>query len=148
MEVFQVAEWYAKIDFYMGAYGHKAKRPTTAATNYGDIAEMDGNFEWGESCVLPSLLKRSEMRKWSKEFKAILANNIFNCSGTQAGSDEGPVGSDVNLSKLTKEQRPEWRDHIHNDHQPYRPDCSVCIMPRLQVTTQKKEAAGDVRPRS
>eukprot|EP00439_Symbiodinium_sp_Y106_P081273 s340_g20.t1 len=114
-----------RIDFYMGAYGHKAKRPTTAATNYEGIAKMDGNFEWGESCVPPSLLKRSEMRKWSKEFKAILANNILNCSGTQAGSDEGPVGSDANLSKLTKEQRREWRDHIHNDHQPYRPDCSV-----------------------
>ena len=37
------------------------------------------------------------------------------------------MDNDATFNKLSKEQRREWRNHIHNDHQLYRPDCSVCI---------------------
>ena len=33
----------------------------------------------------------------------------------------------MKLTKLTKEQREEWRNHLINDRQPYRADCAVCI---------------------
>ena len=47
-----------RVDFYMGAYGHRAKRPTTAATNYPEIAHIDNNYDFGDQCVPPSLLKK------------------------------------------------------------------------------------------
>ena len=33
----------------------------------------------------------------------------------------------VKVSKLTKEQRMEWKAHLDRDHEPYRSDCSICI---------------------
>ena len=111
----------------MGAYGHKAKRQTTAATNYPGIIEMNGNFDFADGCVPPSLLKYSELRKWLREFKAILADNILNHCKSAAVSEEERTDLDVKMSKLTREQKREWNNHIHNDHQPYRPDCFVCI---------------------
>ena len=116
-----------RIDFYMGAYGHKARRPTTAATNYPSVVEMNGNYEFADGCVPPSLLKPSELRKWPGEFKTILAQSILNYGRSPPPVEEEKADNDATFNKLSKEQRREWRNHIHNDHQPYRPDCSVCI---------------------
>ena len=46
--------------------------------------------------------------------------------GFQA-EQEGLAEAGVKVSKLTKDQRAEWQQHLLNDHQPYRADCSVCI---------------------
>ncbi|CAE7753847.1 RE1 [Symbiodinium sp. CCMP2592] len=116
-----------RIDFYMGAYGHKAKRPTTAATNYPGMLHMNNNWDFSSICVPSSLLKYDEMIKWSREFKEILAQNILGCYDEAAMFEEEIKDEEASLKKLTREQRREWRDHIHNDHQPYRPDCSVCV---------------------
>ncbi|CAE7830743.1 TY5A [Symbiodinium sp. CCMP2592] len=77
-----------RIDFYMGAYGHKAKRPTTAATNYPGMLHMNNNWDFSSICVPSSLLKYDEMIKWSREFKEILAQNILGCYDEAAMSEE------------------------------------------------------------
>ena len=50
--------------FYMGGLGHKAIRPTTVATNYPTISQLDGLCDFNEGCVPASLLTRKDMRTW------------------------------------------------------------------------------------
>ncbi|CAE7501275.1 unnamed protein product [Symbiodinium sp. CCMP2456] len=67
-----------EVPFYMGAFDHKAKRPTTLATTYPSLNQIDKNYDFGDRCVPPSLLSRADMRKWSKSFKAMVAEAIQN----------------------------------------------------------------------
>ena len=61
--------------FYMGAYGHKAKRPTTIATTYPTLIKIDKNYDFHDDCVPPSLLTRSQLRQWS--MVGSLSNNFM-----------------------------------------------------------------------
>ena len=113
--------------FYMGAYGHRAKRPTTMATTYPALLQMDNNYDFHDGCVPPSLLSYQEMRKWPSLFKGLVAEAIGDYHSARWSDEEELVKAGIKLSKLTKEQREAWQRHLLNDHQPYRSDCSVCI---------------------
>ena len=118
---------HTRVDFHMGAFGHQAKRPTTAGTNYPDVTQLDGTYVVGSGYVPPSMLRRSELRRWPSDFKKVVADAILSLHGSSAVSDQELYDLDVKVSKLTKEQRTAWKNHLRNDHQPYRNDCSVCI---------------------
>ena len=116
-----------EVSFYMGAYGHKAKRPTTMATTYPALIQIDKNYDFHDNCVPPSLLTRSQLRQWSVSFKELVAESIKDYHSAKWESEEEMVKAGIKLSKLTKEQRDSWHRHLLNDHQPYRADCSICI---------------------
>ena len=118
---------HSRADFHMGVFGHQGKRPTTAGTNYPEISQLDGCYAVGSGFVPPSMLRRSEFRKWPPDFGKVVADAVLSLHGASAVSDQELYDIDVKVSKLTKEQRLEWKKHLRNDHQPYRSDCSVCI---------------------
>ena len=116
-----------EVSFYLGAYGHKALRPTTIATTYPALIQIDKNYDFHDGCVPPSLLTRAQLRQWPKEFKDLVAESVKDYHSARWKDEEELVRAGVKLSKLTKEQREAWHRHLLNDHQPYRADCSVCI---------------------
>ena len=111
----------------MIAYGHQSKRPTTIATTYPALIQIDKNYDFHDGCVPPSLLTREQLRRWPKRFKEMVAESIKDYHSACWRDEEDLVSAGVKLSKLTKEQREAWHRHLLNDHQPYRADCSVCI---------------------
>ncbi|CAE7446981.1 RE1 [Symbiodinium sp. CCMP2592] len=117
----------SKASFYMGAYGHRAKCPTTIATNYPSLAQLEGVYDFNDGCVPPSLLDKKEMRSWSFGFKAMVLEAITDMHECATLSDEDLESMGLKVSKMTKQQRQEWKQHLADDHQPYRSDCSVCI---------------------
>ncbi|CAE7822041.1 unnamed protein product [Symbiodinium sp. CCMP2456] len=116
-----------RISFYMGAFEHKAKRPTTLATTYPSVNQIDKNYDFSDKCVPSSLLSRKEMRKWSRPFKTFVAEAVKDHHTGRFQDEEEMIRAGAKLHKLTKEQREAWHRHLLNDHQPYRADCSVCI---------------------
>eukprot|EP00439_Symbiodinium_sp_Y106_P015157 s5414_g2.t1 len=113
--------------FYMGAMGHRAKRPTTIATNYPTLCNLDNMYDFADSCVPRSLVDDKEMNTWSTGFKKIVAKAVCEFHEGTYASERELTELGVRLSKLTREQREAWQRHLMNDHQPYRADCSVCI---------------------
>ncbi|CAE7441104.1 RE1 [Symbiodinium sp. CCMP2592] len=115
-----------KTSFNMGAYGHRSQNPLSIATNYQDLINLNGVYDYDQSCVPPSLLSQEEMNTWSNGFKALVGQAILSdyheVANLYSEKDNG-----VKIGKLTKEQEDQWRNHLLNDHQPYRADCSVCI---------------------
>ena len=115
------------VSFYMGTYGHRADRPTTLATTYPSLVQI----EHKETCRIKrmpsSLLGLKEMRAWSRPFKEMVAEAVVDYHAGRWCDEEEMVKAGAKLHKLTKEQREAWHRHLLNDHQPYRADCSVCI---------------------
>ena len=116
-----------KAMFQMGALGHRARRPTTIATSYPRLHQFDGVHEPVDGCLPPTLMDSREMRSWSEDFKTLVAEAVVEYHDVKFADEQELMELDVKLSKLTKAQREEWKQHLLNDHQPYRPDCSVCI---------------------
>ena len=114
--------------FYMGAFGHRALRPTTLATNYPALIQLDGLYNYGDGCVPPTMLLKGEGNKWPKAFSNAVVNSILDYRRRNLSEEEEKLSeTGVKIGKLTKEQREAWHIHLLNDHQPYRADCSVCI---------------------
>ena len=124
---FQSISGVKEVSFYMGAYGHKAQRPTTIATNYPSLMQLDINNNFHDDCVPSSLLSTRELRRWPRFFRSMVAEAISDYHSGKWEDEEELVKAGIKLSKLTKEQREAWQRHLFNDHQPYRSDCSVCI---------------------
>ncbi|OLP85824.1 hypothetical protein AK812_SmicGene33144 [Symbiodinium microadriaticum] len=116
-----------KVSLYMGAMGHKGKRPTTVATNYARLRQLDGLYRHTDGALPRSLMDNKEMHEWSMGFQDTVARAIWESLGGTAIDEEELEALDVKLSKLTAEQKEAWKRHLLNDHQPYRSDCSVCI---------------------
>ena len=68
-----------------------------------------------------------EKKSWSQQFKHLLMEGIADFHTGTWVEEEELVAMGAKLSKLTKDQREQWKKHLLNDHQPYRADCSVCI---------------------
>ncbi|CAE7214179.1 RE1 [Symbiodinium sp. CCMP2456] len=116
--------------FYMGAMGHKGKRPTTVATNYARLCQLDGLYDFADNCVPRSLVDDKEMNTWSRGFKEIVAKAVSELHQCSMSEEEALDELGVKVSKLTKEQKEAWKRHLQQDHQPYRADCSICINAR------------------
>ena len=113
--------------FYLGAFGHRSPNPVRAATNYPTILAEHGNHSFGDNCVPTSMLSPEELREWPGTFKRKVAEAAIDFHEGHISSEEELADLDVKISKLSREQREEWKKHLENDHQPYRSDCSVCI---------------------
>ena len=116
-----------KTTFDQGAIGHQALRPTTMFTNYPLLRQLDGMTCAAGQCISDSLLSRTTWRAWSGQMKRLVAEAVVNCVPDKAIDEEEAISCGARMSKLTKEQRKEWKRHLRNDHQPYRADCSVCL---------------------
>ena len=115
------------ISFNQGAYGHRAERPTVMGTTYPMLNELNGEFDCGSDSVPQSLLPRSALRKWSEEFKWIVACAAMDYVPAPMAEEEEMIKCGARLSKLTKDEKEAWRQHLLQDHLPYRADCSVCL---------------------
>ena len=116
-----------EVSFYLGAYGHRCKRPTTIATTYPSLIQIDKNYDFHDGCVPPSLLTQQQLRQWPRRFKEMVTESIKDYHSAYLRDEEELVNAGIKLSKLSREQREAWHRHLLNDHQPYRADCSVCI---------------------
>ncbi|OLQ10423.1 Copia protein [Symbiodinium microadriaticum] len=117
----------ANAAFNMGSHGHRATRPTVVATNYPAVVQLNGNYEGVDGCIPASLLTRAEVRKWSVAFKHLVMESSTDFHAGKWAEKDELVDLGVKLTKLTREQRQEWKNHLLNDHQAYRADCAVCI---------------------
>ena len=115
------------VSFNMGVFGHKGKRPTTIGTNYPDFYDLDGNWDFADSCVPSSLVSKEEKRQWPLRFRALVVKALKEGMDGSFAKEEELIEAGAKVSKLSKEQKAEWQQHLLNDHQPYRADCSVCI---------------------
>eukprot|EP00439_Symbiodinium_sp_Y106_P005570 s1692_g1.t1 len=115
------------VSFNMGVFGHKGKRPTTIGTNYPDFYDLDGNWDFADSCVPSSLVSKEEKRQWPLRFRALVVEALKEGMDGSFAKEEELIEAGAKVSKLSKEQKAEWQQHLLNDHQPYRADCSVCI---------------------
>ena len=113
--------------FNQGAVGHQALRPTTIATTYPEVMELNGDFDFESHCVPTSLLDRPPLRRWSPYLESLIARAAVNYTSLPMAVEHEAVECGAKLSKLTKDQRDAWTLHLLNDHQPYRADCSVCL---------------------
>ena len=96
----------------MGAYGHKALRPTTLATNYPEVISVNDNYNFGSNCVPPSLLSKDELESWSNGFKEIVKGAIVELRQQYGPSDDELTDLDAKISKLTRQQKEEWTQHL------------------------------------
>ena len=126
-QAFKSVAGMATSSFCMGALGHRAARPTVVASNYPAVLQVNGQGEEDEGCIPATLMTRSEMRKWSHNFKHLVMESITDFHAGKWVEEEELANLGVKLTKLTREQREAWKAHLLNDHQPYRSDCSVCI---------------------
>ena len=117
-----------EFSFYMGAFGHRARCPTTIATTYPSVNQIDYHQGVPDDCVPATLLSDKELRRWPRSFKEFVAEAIKDYHmGSWKEEEEEMIRAGVRMNKLTKEQREAWHRHLFNDHQPYRADCAVCI---------------------
>ena len=116
-----------KVSFNMGAFGHKGKRPTEMATNYPFLYKLDGKAGYKSGCLPSSLLDKEEYKKWSVEFREVVKEAVAEGMDGSFVEEEDLMETGAKVSKLTKQQKEEWKRRLMNDHQPYRADCSVCI---------------------
>ena len=126
-KAFRALTGMGQASFYMGAIGHRGRRPSTIATNYARLCQVDGLYDFVEGALPTTLMDIKEMKTWSVKFKEIVAQAVCESLNGAIADEEELARLDVKLSKLTKQQKESWRKHLLNDHQPYRADCSVCI---------------------
>ena len=116
-----------EFSFYKGAFGHRARCPTTIATTYPSVNQIDYNQGVPDDSVPATLLSDQELRRWPRNFKEFVAEAIKDYRTGSWKEEEEMIRAGVRVNKLTKEQREAWHRHLFNDHQPYRADCAVCI---------------------
>ena len=107
-----------KVSFDMGVYGHKARRPTTVATNYPLLYNLEGERGLQEEYIPASLLTQGELNAWSIEFRELVRQAVSEGLDGSYVEEEELIRNGLRVSKLTKEQQAEWKQHLMNDHQP------------------------------
>ncbi|CAE7677994.1 GIP, partial [Symbiodinium sp. KB8] len=113
--------------FNMGDYGHRAKRPTTIGTNYPLLYEAGAHGRMTRKGIPVSLMSKEELRTWPRDWRSLVAGALAEGLDGSSAQEEELIDAGLKVSKLTKQQKDEWKQHILNDHQPYRADCAVCI---------------------
>ena len=107
-----------EISFYMGTYGHRARRPTTMATTYPALNQLIPQGNGGTQRIPTSLLSKDELRMWPRPFKEMVAEAVVDYHAGSWNEEEDLVKAGIHLNKLTREQRESWHRHFLNDHQP------------------------------
>ena len=113
------------VTYDQGAMGHLAKKPTTSGTNYKGLMSLDGMVATSIGLTSATALASCQLSRWAVGLRRRLAE----AGGRQV--DKSVEELDAVISKkLSPGEREQWQRHLENDHQPYRPDCSVCLNAR------------------
>ena len=116
-----------KLSVDLGNFGHRARRPTTVGTNYPLLYEAETQGNMHAKGVPASLMSKDEWRTWPMGWRSLVAEAVGEGLDGSLAQEEDLMDAGLKVSKLTKQQRQEWKQHLLNDHQPYRADCAVCI---------------------
>ena len=114
----------AKVTYDQGAMGHLAKKPTTSGTNYKELLSLDGMVANSIGLTSATALASSQLSRWAPGLRRRLAEAICGGSPLEPSLEELDT---IISKKLSPGEREQWQRHLENDHQPYRPDCSVCL---------------------
>ena len=68
-KAFRALTGMGQASFYMGAIGHRGRRPTTIATNYPRLCQVDGLYDFVEGALPTTLMDIKEMKTWSVKFQ-------------------------------------------------------------------------------
>ncbi|CAE7540315.1 RE1 [Symbiodinium sp. CCMP2592] len=77
-----------QVTFNQGAYGHEGVRPTSLATTYPMLTEIDGEVDVPEGCVPTSLLSKKTLRSWSDDFKWMVSYAMMDYVPSRSGIEE------------------------------------------------------------
>ncbi|CAE7321109.1 RE2, partial [Symbiodinium microadriaticum] len=102
---FKALTGMSQVSFYMGAIGHRGKRPTGMATNYPRLCQIEGMCDFVDGALPTTLMDVKEMKTWSVKFQEIVAQAACESLNGVFADEEELTQLDVKLSKLTKEQK-------------------------------------------
>ena len=94
-----------------GDFGHVTEKPTTLGTNYADLRLLEVLNP--ERSRKPSYQgKSADLARWAPGLTEAILIAIKNWP---------------KWFRVAKTKAQEWHDHVKNNHQPFRKDCSVCV---------------------
>ena len=101
--------------FDQGALGNPQRRPTRCLTNLelGLRGLRDSRTSW------PRPVRGEDPSVWSHGFREAL------CSAMKLWSRA--METDATTKAMSAKEKGEWKEHLTNNHFPYRRDCSVCL---------------------
>ncbi|CAE7934645.1 RE1, partial [Symbiodinium sp. KB8] len=102
-----------EFSFYKGAFGHRARCPTTIATTYPSVNQIDYNQGVPDDSVPATLLSDQELRRWPRNFKEFVAEAIKDYRTGSWKEEEEMIRAGVRVNKLTKVK---GRDMDHDDY--------------------------------
>ena len=102
--------------FDQGALGNPQRRPTRCLTNLelGLQGLRDSRTSW------PQPVRGEDPSVWPQGFRETL------CSAIKSWNKAMETDATTKAAMSAKE-RSEWKEHLNNNHFPYRRDCSVCL---------------------
>ena len=101
--------------FDQGALGNPQRRPTRCLTNLelGLQGLRDSRTSW------PQPVRGEDPSVWPQGFRETL------CSAIKSWNKA--METDATTKAMSAKERSEWKEHLNNNHFPYRRDCSVCL---------------------
>ena len=101
--------------FDQGALGNPQQRPTRCLTNLelGLRGLRDSRTSW------PQPVRGEDPSIWPQGFRETL------CSAMKSWNKA--METDAATKAMSAKERKEWKEHLNNNHFPYRRDCSVCL---------------------
>eukprot|EP00439_Symbiodinium_sp_Y106_P010606 s6827_g1.t1 len=101
--------------FDQGALGNPQRRPTRCLTNLelGLRGLRDSRASW------PRPVRGEDPSVWPHGFREAL------CSAMKSWSRA--METDATTKAMSAKEKGEWKEHLINNHFPYRRDCSVCL---------------------
>ena len=128
LKAFQEKYGMSLVKFDQGRTGHVRRKPTCLMTNLPKMNELNGLFltdQKRKDLPLPSDLKvrmktTSSWAAWSPGLVEAVKESITMI-----------VNTEVKLKKMSMD---DWRQHVAQNHVPYRRDCRVCMWRRWVKT--------------
>ena len=116
--------------FDQGALGNPQRRPTRCLTNLelGLQGLRDSRTSW------PQPVRREDPSVWPQGFRETL------CSAIKSWNKA--METDATTKAMGAKERSEWKEHLNNNHFPYRRDCSVCLQASGTGRQQERWSTG------
>ena len=106
-----------EVHFNQGDFGHVCEKPTTLGTNYAELQQLEevslsSPSSQPKSRKPPCDGKSADLAVWAPGLTRAIVAAIQNWS---------------QWFRVSKSKLEEWREHVRNNHQPFRKDCNVCV---------------------
>ena len=106
-----------EVHFNQGDFGHVCEKPTTLGTNYAELQQLEevslsSPSSQPKSRKPPYNGKSADLAVWAPGLTRAIVAAIQNWS---------------QWFRVSKSKLEEWREHVRNNHQPFRKDCNVCV---------------------